>query len=171
MSLPAWREIDDRLREWDAPVSAAESHGLLCGLLCTRVGDAQGVWMRRTFDDEAAPSSAPVPLDSVYERTLAQLDDTAFGFELLLPADDEIDLPGRTAALADWCNGFAFGVGASGWTEDRLPAESREFLHDAARIAQAEVQGQGDDEDEAAFAEVAEYVRMGTLLMRTECAG
>lgn len=166
MSLPAWHEVGERLSALGAPISAAESHGLLCGLLCMRAEDARGLWTRRTFDDETAGDPPPAPLDRLYDETLQQLDDTSFDFQLLLPDDDELDLAGRTAALADWCNGFAFGVAASGRDADRLPEESREFLYDVARIAQAEAAAEEDDE--AAFAEVTEYVRMGALLTRTE---
>lgn len=167
MSLPAWHEISDHLNTLGAPISAAESHGLLCGLLCMRAPDAREQWIRRSLDDENA-QTAPAPLDQLYDQTLAQLDDTSFDFQLLLPGDDELDLAGRTAALAEWCNGFAFGVGAAGCERERLPAESLEFLQDITSIAQAEVAG--DEDDEAAYAEVAEYVRMGVLLARTESA-
>lgn len=167
MSLPAWHEISDRLSTLGAPISAAESHGLLCGLLCMRAPDARAQWIRRSLDDDGA-QAAPAPLDRLYDETLAQLDDASFDFQLLLPADDELDLAGRTAALADWCNGFAFGVGAAGCDRERLPAQSLEFLQDITRIAQAEVAGEEDGE--ADYAEVAEYVRMGVLLARTENA-
>lgn len=169
MTLPGWHEVDDLLGELQAPVSAAESHGILCGLVATHARDARATWIRRSLDEEAVPEAVPEPLSRVHDESVRQLDDATFDFQLLLPADDERDLETRTAALAEWCNGFAFGVGASGWREDDLPAESREFLHDVARIAQAEVQGSEDDE--AAFAEVVEYVRMGVLLTRTECGG
>ncbi len=167
MSLPAWHEISDRLRALGAPISAAESHGLLCGLLCMRAPDAREQWIRRSLDDDST-QTAPAPLDELYDQTLSQLDDASFDFQLLLPDDDARDLAGRTAALAEWCNGFAFGVGAAGCDRERLPAESLEFLQDITRIAQAEVTGEEDDE--AAYAEVAEYVRMGVLLARTENA-
>lgn len=167
MSLPAWHEVGDRLSTLGAPISAAESHGLLCGLLCMRAPEAREQWIRRSLDDDSA-QNAPAPLDQLYDQTLAQLDDAAFDFQLLLPPDDELDLADRTAALAEWCNGFAFGVGAAGCDRERLPAESLEFLQDITSIAQAEVTGEEDDE--AAYAEVAEYVRMGVLLARTENA-
>ncbi len=165
MSLPDWQEVSDSLGDRGAPISAAECHGLLCGLLCMRAENARATWSRRTFDDADA-SEPPAPLDRVYDETLQQLDDTEFQFQLMLPDDEEMDLAGRTSALADWCNGFAFGVGASGRDEDSLAAESREFLYDIAQIAEAVAEG--EDDDEAAFAEVVEYVRMGVLLTRTE---
>lgn len=168
MPLPTWQEMGHYLGTHEAPISAAESHGLLCGLLCMRADHARETWIQRTFDD-AELSEAPAPLDRVYDETLHQLDDTDFDFELLLPDDEELGLAERTAALAEWCSGFGFGVGASGRDTEALGTESREFLYDAARIAQAEVAG--DEDDEAAFAEVVEYVRMGVLLTRTESAG
>lgn len=165
MSLPTWQEMGYCLGTHNAPISAAESHGLLCGLLCMRADNARNNWIQRTFDDAEA-SEPRAPLDRVYDETLRQLDDTDFEFELMLPDDEELDLAGRTAALAEWCNGFAFGVGASGRDTDSLAEESREFLYDVSRVAQAEASG--DEDDEAALTEVVEYVRMGVLLTRTE---
>jgi len=164
VTLPQWDEIQDQLGEIDAPNSPSEAHGMLCGLLCMGVAGARRTWSERALDGAAVEGA----LDVLYGETLRQLDDAVFEFELLLPDDEHADLDTRTAALAGWCTGFAFGIGASGRGEGELPADSSEFLHDVVRIAQAEAADEEDDE--AAYAEVVEYVRMGVLLTRTECA-
>ena len=165
MALPSWEEVDERLHALGAPCGPAEAHGVLCGLLALAAPAARSVWLERAAGtEEAVP-----PLDALYDETLRQLDDAAFGLELLLPDDERFGLAGRTEALANWCTGFASGAGLAGRAEADLPAESREFLGDLTRIARAEVASEEDDE--AAFAEVVEYVRMGVLLTRTECAG
>lgn len=165
MALPTWHEVDERLAALGAPCAAAEAHGMLCGLLALATPAARGIWLERAVGTEEAAT----PLDTLYDETARQLDDTTFGFELLLPPDDDAGLAERTEALASWCAGFASGAGLSGRSEAGLPAESREFLGDLTRISRAEVASEEDDE--AAFAEVVEYVRMGVLLTRTECAG
>lgn len=165
MSLPSWHEVEERLRAIDAPSSAAEAHGLLCGLLAMATPGAQAVWLERAVGTETATA----PLDTLFDETARELDDTAFGFELLLPDDDEAGLEARTDAIAHWCTGFASGIGLSGRDANDLGEDAREFLEDVTRVAQAEVTT--DDDDEAAFAEVVEYLRVGTLLVRTEAAG
>lgn len=166
MSLPSWDDVDARLRALAAPATASESHGLLCGLLCMGEPGARAAWLEQVL----GAAVAPAPLDALYDETLRQLDDAVFEFELLLPGDDT-DVAERTAAIADWCGGFAFGVGVSRRAQHALPEDTAEFLADVTEIARAG--GDDDaiavDDEEAAYAEVIEYLRVGTLLARTEC--
>lgn len=166
MSLPSWDDVDARLRALAAPVTASESHGVLCGLLSMGEPEARAAWLEHVVGG----GTAPEPLDSLHDETLRQLDDAVFEFELLLPGDDT-DLAERTAAVAEWCGGFAFGVGASRRAQETLPEDTAEFLADVTEIARAS----GDDavgaeDEEGAYTEVIEYLRVGTLLARTECA-
>jgi len=165
MNLPPWQEIDARMRAIGAPATASETHGVLCGLLCMGERGARAAWLRQSL----GTGSAPPPLDALYGETLRQLDDATFDFQLLLP-DDDTDLAERTAALADWCGGFSFGVGLTSGGRGELPAEAAEFVGDVTEIARASIDDAlADDTDEEAYAEVVEYVRMGALLVRTEC--
>lgn len=167
MSLPSWDDVDACMRALGAPATASECHGVLCGLLCMGESEARSAWVEHVLGGSAAAE----PLDSLYDETLRQLDDAVFEFDLLLPGDDT-DIAERTAAIADWCGGFAFGVGASQRAQRALPEDTAEFLADVTEIARA---GEDDaialDEEEDAYAEVTEYLRVGTLLTRTECAG
>lgn len=167
MGLPSWDDVDARMRALGAPATASESHGLLCGLLCMGEPGARAAWLEHVFGAAVAPE----PLDALHDETLRQLDDAVFEFELLLPGDDA-DVAERTAAIAEWCSGFVFGVGASRRAQRALPEDTAEFLADVTEIARA---GNDDaiavDDEEAAYAEVVEYLRVGTLLARTECGG
>lgn len=167
MSLPSWDDVDAGMRTLAASATASECHGVLCGLLCMGEPEARSAWLEHVV----GTSLASEPLDTLYEETLRQLDDAVFEFELLLPGDDT-DIAERTAAIADWCGGFAFGVGASRRGERALPEDTAEFLADVTEIARA---GENDaiavEEEEDAYMEVVEYLRVGTLLARTECAG
>ena len=165
MSLPEWDRIEARLEALEAGRSAAGCHGLACGLLAVHVPDARAQFARLLLDAEQPPEL----LATLFDETARQLDDATFDFQLLLP-DDGTDLASRTAALADWCDGFVFGVGAGGGRAADLPAESAEFLADAMRIASVDAEGAGGETDEAALAELIEYLRVGVLLVRTECA-
>ena len=119
--------------------------------------------------DDAQP--APVP-DGALERLLAasaaQLEDRDFGFELLLP-DADATLEERSGALFDWCRGFLGAFGLAAGAEPKLSDEATEALADLAKLAMATAQADGDQEDEAALAEIEEFVRVATLLLHGDC--
>jgi len=165
MSLPDWEAVDARLEALGAERSAAGCHGLLCGLLAVHVDDARARFARLALGAEQPPEL----LATLFDETLAQLDDPSFEFQLLLPGDAS-DLAARTEALAQWCDGFVFGVGAGGRRAGELSGDGEEFLQDAMRIATVDVDDAGGETDEAALAELIEYVRVGVMLIRTECA-
>lgn len=164
MSLPDWEAIGARLEALEVERSAAGCHGLLCGLLAMHADDARARFARLALDTESPPEL----LGTLFDETLRQLDDAAFEFQLLLPGDDT-DLATRTQALADWCDGFVFGVGTAGRGADNLPEQSAEFLRDVMRIARADPEAVESEADEAAWIELVEYVRVGVMLARTEC--
>lgn len=165
MSLPEWERIEARLGALGVERTAAGCHGLACGLLAVHVPDARTRFARLALGAEQPPEL----LASLFDETEREIDDTAFEFQLLLP-DDGTDLASRTEALAEWCDGFVFGVGAGGQRAADLSGDSAEFLHDAMRIAHVDADDAGGETDEAALAELIEYVRVGVLLVRTECA-
>jgi uncharacterized protein YgfB (UPF0149 family) len=90
-------------------------------------------------------------------------------FELLLPADEEpIDV--RTAALAQWCQGFLYGLGAGAITDATgLPGDAGEIVRDFTEISRAGVDAtQEAESNEAAYAELVEFVRVGVQLLFEE---
>jgi uncharacterized protein YgfB (UPF0149 family) len=92
-------------------------------------------------------------------------------FQPLLPTDDEA-LSVRTEALADWVQGFLYGLGGStsGATLPLSP-QSSEILADFAEISRAGEVGSEDAElEENAYAELVEFVRVGVQLMHEELA-
>jgi uncharacterized protein YgfB (UPF0149 family) len=161
----------DRLR---LGVGASELHGSLSGYLCAGGTAHSESWLRELALEEAAETVAGSGERGLFVRLFESVDaalaDPQLGFGLLLP-DDEAPIAERAAALVDWCRGFLGGVGLAG---AGLPAGDEgdlgEVLHDFSRIASTEVDGGEVDEDEEAYAEVVEYVRVGALLVRTEFA-
>ena len=166
VDLPEWYAVDDVLAQLAAPVGPAECHGMLCGLLCARAREPATLWLRDALG-RSPDQPPPPPLDELYRQTSQQLDDTTFRFELLLPADTE-PLADRTAALASWCSGFSSGLGAGGVADAQLDDEAREFLADLAEIGRVDPATEDSDEAaEEAYTEIVEYLRIGTLTLRT----
>lgn len=166
VELPDWYDVDDVLAQVAAPVGPAECHGMLCGLLSAHAREPATLWLRDALD-RGTDQPPPPPLDALYRETSQQLDDTTFRFELLLPADSE-PLADRAAALAAWCSGFNHGLGAGGLADAALDEEAREFLADLAEIGRVDFAAEtGDESAEEAYTEIVEYVRIGTLTLRT----
>jgi len=179
MSAPSLPDFERILRLGQGNLDEAElaeSHGLLCGLICCRGADTAGDFL----DQLAALQLLPAPggalaavMADLWERTTQQFDDEEMGFELWLP-DDEEPLEERTISLAQWCSGFLAGLGSCGQLE-HLSDEAREAIEDLQQIARAELAPPGDapasQEDEEAYAEIVEYVRVVALTLREEFRG
>jgi len=172
--LPLMSDLDAALSTVDAEMSAAEAHGLLCGMLCARGACDIALWQQHVLGDAAdgALRNKDISglLTDLYRATVEQLNDALTEFHLLLPDEDD-PLPGRVSALADWCLGFVLGLAEGGISRDtKLPDDSDEIMRDIIQISRADAEGAEalDDEDEVDFMEIVEYVRTGVLLMNEE---
>lgn len=166
--LPAWAAIESESRRLALAATPAELHGALCGWLAGGGGETAD-WLKRVLANDALPATvAGTPLDDLRVASAAQIADRGFDFELLLP-DADASLSARSGALFDWCRSFlgAFGLAAGG--HPPLSEESREALDDLARLAHAQAQDDGDEEDEQALAEIEEFVRVAVLLLHGDC--
>ena len=178
-------ELSAALARLDVPLGVAESQGLACGLLCSRPATkAKSRWFSELLDAAAlAPDAVAArakdlrALDAWFDAELAALNDAELDFSLALPDDDD-PLDRRVVALGEFCAGFVYGIGigVSAGGNPALPADTRELLEDFMAIdgadtgrdaASADGQESGSG-DEAAFVELAEYVRMGVLLVNEE---
>lgn len=180
MSAPALPDFDHTLKLGRGSLDAAqlaECHGLLCGLVCRESSASAGDYLRQlsamrlVLDPGCALNEA---LAEAWQSTVAQFEDEEMGFDLWLPDDDE-PLEERTIALAHWCSGFLAGLGSGGQLE-QLSDEAREAIGDLQEIARAELEAAGDvetkvDEEENAYAEIVEYVRVVALMMREDFRG
>lgn len=167
--LPGLYEIEDAARAMGLGVGASELHGALCGWLAGGGSDSPR-WLAQVMADDTL--SAPVAdsaLDRLRTASVAQMSDRDFGFDLLVPESDA-PLVERSSALFDWCRGFLGGFGLAAGAQPSLSEESSEALGDLARLAAAAPQEEGDEDDEAALAEIEEFVRVAALLLHGDCA-
>ncbi len=153
------------------PGELSECHGVACGLICLRPGAGADEFLSQLALLELAPDpSAELSgiLGDLHRAATRQLDDEQMRFALWLPADDE-NLEDRTAALSRWCTGFLAGLGSAGAALESLSGEAEEALEDLRQIAMVEVASGGDSEEqEVAFAEIVEYIRVITLMLRED---
>lgn len=153
----------------------AECHGVACGLLC-RLPEASldafiGLLGTLKLLDEPG-TGLNMSLEELLNASRLQLADEDMGLALWLPNDEET-LEERTMSLAQWCSGFLAGLGSGG--DDSLDAmsdEANEALKDLAQISTADVMDTEESEDdENAFAEIVEYVRVAILIIREDLRG
>jgi len=170
-------EITRVLRDLQSSVPAAESHGCLCGALCTTAHYSVERWLDElvTADDDVADAEAPAgddgrgPLNLLFTDTVRALRGDDMEFELLLP-DDDSALEERAVALSQWCQGFLYGFGSGDPVDaQQLPPDVDEVLRDLTHIGRATVESRdGSEEEEQAYAQIVEYVRVGVQLIHDE---
>ncbi|HET6546391.1 MAG TPA: UPF0149 family protein [Rhodanobacteraceae bacterium] len=164
-------ELDQALATLRSGVGASDLHGSLTGYLCAGGTAADGEWPAALALDLGEPERAGRDLAQRLARECsAQLDDPELGFEPLLPAADT-PLSRRADALVEWCRGFLGGVGlAAVGATTAVPGDGAEVLRDFGDIAASHFEtGEGED-DERAFSDVVEFVRIGVLLLHAELA-
>ena len=167
------RELQDILHRIDSAVGASEAHGWLCGALCVREGFGAAEWLAGLADDaDGAAAAGELPtFMELHAEILESLRSEDFVFAPLLPAEDA-PLAERVAALAEWCGGFLYGVGAAGASEAAAKSGAvAEILGDLSEISRAEIEpGRDQDSGEADYTELQEFVRAGAQLAWEELA-
>ena len=164
-----YAQVQRLLSQSRAVTEPAEAHGTLAGALCATGAYRLEDWLADILPDGAASGDAAVRLREVYDGTRAALTGTQMQFDLLMP-DDEQPIELRTEALTLWCNGFVYGLGTSGAPDpEHLPGDAGEIVRDLAHIMRAGVdEREGLEANEAALAELVEFVRVGVQVVFEE---
>ncbi len=185
-TLPLISDVETALYKVDAMMGAAEAHGALCGMLCARGSTELSEWSSHVLGELEAGNvllrDVVNVLSALHQNTLEQLNHALADFHLLLPDDDD-ELTLRVEALANWCQGFVYGLAAGGLKEDSdIPDDSQEIIRDMIEISRAGLEQledeeedddgedavDSDEENERAYMEIMEYVRTGILLIHEE---
>ncbi len=172
--LPSYFDFSIAYNETESAASISEIHGMVAGVgvLGERLNginwfDAVG---GAVSDESNTLSEMQHDLIlSLYQINASQLQGSGFDFQLLLP-DDEEPLAHRAMELTNWCYGFLFGLGLGGESVmDALSEEAEEALHHISEIGQMDHESiESTEDDEQAFFDVCEYVRMGAIMIFTE---
>ena len=170
--------LNDALRRCGSTWTASQAHGLLSSRLAVAGADAGLDWLQQVLEgtDEsgALRTECASLLNSLYQDTLRQLSERLSEFSPLLPDDgDSASL--RAAALAHWCEGFLHGLVSVEHGEalkNRLASDPlADIIRDMLQLTRAAVDEESDEEtNEAAYAEIVEYVRVAVQLTYEELA-
>lgn len=171
MQATDFEQLELALARAGAVMGAAECHGTLCGMYCVgQTPDSAHLTRRALGEGDVAEVSGEAcrqALDDLSAQTGEILEHAGLEFEPLLPHDAH-DLQARVEALGAWCQGFLAGLGEGGsGLLEKLPEDSREVVGDLVEISRAglEVEDSELEEQETAYAEIVEYVRVGVLLL------
>jgi uncharacterized protein len=173
MHTASYAEIQRVLADERSMTDAAEAHGTLAGALCTASTYRFEDWLQEILPE--GRTEQPVStgaLRGLYFLTTETLAGAEMAFEPLLPEDAQ-PLDERAAALSQWCVGFLYGLG-SGSIQDlsKLPGEVGEVVRDFDELTRVGVgSGESDEENEGAYAELVEFVRVGVQLVFEELEG
>jgi uncharacterized protein len=169
MLTASYAEIQRVLADERSMTDAAEAHGTLAGALCTASAYRFEDWLQEILPEGRAHALSTSALRALYFVTSETLAGADMTFEPLLPDDDQ-PLDERTAALSQWCVGFLYGLG-SGSIPDvaKLPGEAGEVVQDFDEITRVGVDsGDSEEQNESAYAELVEFVRVGVQLVFEE---
>jgi uncharacterized protein YgfB (UPF0149 family) len=172
IALPNYSRIDQAFDSIGLEQGASETHGVLCGLLCAGASQAHVEWIEGLFKERPADDllvrEARQLLGQLYLASRQQIGDEGLEFMPLLP-DDDAPLSQRATALVNWCEGYLYGLGMAGVTEQQLAGDAKEALQDIAEFTRLDLDAlQEGDNDESAYMELQEFLRVATLLIREE---
>lgn len=173
-NTPDYHTLQLALEKLETEATSSEIHGTLTGLLCANSGAKaeqwqDNLWPHRPQGDLLAAEALEVFRD-LHTATREQLNDPICDFQLLLPNDEE-HIDQRVQALGDWSQGFLTGLAIGGIKDFKpLPVDAREIIEDLVEIARAGTSYnlEGGEEDEQAYAELTEYLRVGVMLINEE---
>jgi yecA family protein len=169
-NMPEYNEITSALAHTELKLHASQVHGLISGVLCGDL-EANREWEELVMGEKLTDQTRPI-LQSLYENTKSKLADFLFEFQLLIPVDED-ELPLRAEALGVWCQGFLTGLQATGVAvTDREPGELTEAIQDLVEIAKMNYdEVEVNEEDEAAYEELVEYVRVAVIFIYQDLRG
>lgn len=170
MSAPSHRDLARLLEGARALTEVPEAHGTLAGALCA--GESFG--LREWFDEvfpEGRPGAARQGMQELYRWTREALAAGELRFVPVLP-DDDAPVAERAQALGEFCQGFLYGLGTSALPDpEALPTQVAEIVRDIGAITNVGVDpDESVDDNEQAYAELVEFVRVGVQLLFEELA-
>lgn len=170
-----YQQLAAQLANQGILISPAETHGVVLGMMSVKPQDLQADEVLATImqlneeeeiDDE---KSFLQFLAAMVEQAREMLFSQGFDVQLLLPQDDN-NLEDQAVALSHWCRGYVFGLVAAGLQDFKtLPKDAAEIIQDVLHISEmsADLDEQGNEEEKAFF-EIEQFVRVGVQLVFEE---
>ena len=150
---------------------ASEIHGTLTGLICCGQAFESNDYLSMINDcynnGEPLPAEVKNSVKTIYSEIWQAILDDGFSFQLMLPDDDDT-IGERSHALSSWVQGFNLGFGLQHKDMPVTSDDVKEVITDFAEIANLSDDVDDDERSEQAYFEIAEYVRISSLLIFSE---
>jgi len=162
-TLPDFTELNLTLANNGVKQHPSELHGIICGIICSNQSVNNWETLVTDLSDIKSNDDLDTTLQNLYQISDHFLNEFLFDFQLILPDDSET-LPTRAEALTLWCQGFLMGLQFANITVSGSNKDVNESLKDLVEIAKMNYEAVvANEEDEEAYTELAEYVRMAVL--------
>lgn len=160
-------QINEAMVSYPELESPSFLQGMLMGLMCGDADLKESAWVKRILEEadiKSVKESFLLALHDLYLEAEKGLNGSGFELELCLPEENE-SLKFRAAMLGQWCEGFLYGMGLVGQSEDKLKGDVAELFRDFGDIARIEILDleEATDEDESDFMQLMEFVKIGVL--------
>lgn len=164
IELPSYNDLMLALNSTALKLHPSQAHGLICGILCGNPS-SHAAWEQLITGGSENVQTHEI-LQTLYQFSANQLQEFLFDFEMVLPEDGEA-LPVRAEAMTLWCQGMLTGLKiVQVPIADREPSEFTEAIDDLIEIAKMNYEDVvASEEDEAAYTELVEYVRMAVIFI------
>lgn len=164
-SMPTYQALEQALSKTKLKLNPSQVQGIICGILCGPADYSTSAWENLVTGGKESAEAHHL-LQNLYEATEIELNEFLFDLQLVLP-DDEENLTLRAEALTLWCQGVLTGLKLV-----QIPIEARpkgdvtEAINDLIEIAKMNYEEVvANEEDEAAYTELVEFVRMAVILI------
>lgn len=149
----------------------SEVHGAITGLLCGGTSTTCREWVGPLSDFYHQGLDFPAEIltfiEHLFKHVAQSLRQDDVSFQLMIP-DDDAPLSLRAVALAGWTQGFLLGFGCNKGVLADASDDVNEVVRDFAEICKMAADIDQSEEDESAFYEIFEYVRISAVMCFSE---
>lgn len=165
--MPNYEELDALLEQNNLLFSAAELHGVICGLICGGISLTEQSWQSKLYDltndGDALPIAVKNSANQLFNTAKEQLQGDELSFSLQQPNDDAPIIE-RLQALTTWVQSYLVGFGILRSDLKEADADFQELIRDFSDISQLSLEVDSNDEgNEESLIEISEYVRLGAI--------
>lgn len=163
-----YSKISKALSAAELFTSAAETHGILSGIICGGDNLNSSSWATHFNDIVNEGLGLPIAtkkiVEELYANTIKQCAGNNLTFTLLLPNDDR-PLAERAESVAQWSQGFLAGFGMVQQNLNKAEDDIQEIIRDIRDISQLELDADDEGEEtEVAYVDIVEYLRVAAML-------
>lgn len=169
-SADRYTQIDATLSLAGVEITASEAHGTIVGSIANHMKSGFTPDLLKLIEPSADASDARYTqlnelIYDLYRENSELLLESQEGFAPLLPSDDE-SLQVRVEGLATWCKGYVLGLLYNNqFSIDQIPESGAEIVRDMMEIAEAAAGADDEKEEDWAFSELEEYIKVGAQLV------